>query len=207
MVKPSSSPAFLAALVFFFPAALTAQFPVVDFTGSVSAGVGSPVRCESCEDLAVARTLGVLIKDRFGIGYRGVRWGDQKRSSMSRMSTDLLTADVHWPTPGRIRPFFSGGLGRTSARIRAGDGGHAYYDYGPASSLPTMFWGVGVDMRVFRRVALTPMISSTSTTGGDSQATHCTQYNYMSGDFSYTCGSLSSHKYALTGFSIGIGIR
>jgi hypothetical protein len=204
--KPSSLPAVLCALVLLFPATLSAQFPQVDLTGSVSAGLGSPVRCRSCDDLALTRTLGVLIKDRFGIGYRGVRWGDQERSSMSRMSTDMLTADLHWPTPGRIRPFVSGGVGRTSARIRAGDGGHAYYDYGPASSLPTRFWGVGVDMRLFRRVAITPMISSTSTMGGDSKGEHCTQYNYPF-DFSYTCSSWSSQRYALTGFSIGIGIR
>lgn len=206
MRKPSSSAA-VAALVFFFPAALAAQFRVVDFTGGISAGLGSPVRCESCEDLAITRTVGVLVKDRFGIGYRGVRWGDQKRSSTARMATDMLTADAHWPTAGRVRPFISGGVGRTSARVRAGDGGHAYYDYGPASSLPTMFWGVGVDLRVFRRVAITPMVSSISTVGGDSMGQHCTQYNYLSGDFSYTCGSWSSQKYALTGLSIGVGIR
>lgn len=70
-----------------------------------------------------------------------------------------------------------------------------------------MFWGVGVDLRVFRRVAITPMVSSISTVGGDSMGQHCTQYNYLSGDFSYTCGSWSSQKYALTGLSIGVGIR
>jgi len=123
------------------------------------------------------------------------------------MSSDLITLDFHLPASGRLRPFVSGGAGHTSARLRVGDGGHAYYEYGPASSLQTRFWGFALDMRIYRRLVFTPMVSSTSANGPDSKAQHCTAYNYLSGDFSSTCSTLDSPRYAVRGLSLGIGIR
>src|SRR5688572_1495352 len=139
--------------------AALAQFRGVDITSSISAGVAAPVPCEaSCSDLTVTRAAGVLVKGVFGVEYRGVRWGDQSRSSAKRLSTDMVAFDLHVPTTGRLRPFASAGVGRSSARVRV-DYGHMYDEYGPATSLPTAYLGIGLDMRLFKRVAFTPMIS------------------------------------------------
>lgn len=183
-----------------------AQFPGVDLTGSISTSISAPVPCETCSDVAVHRSAGILIRNTIGVAYRGLRWGDQSLQSTSKMSSDLVTLDLYLPTHSRLRPFVSAGAGHSSANVRVSDGGHAYYSYGPAGSLYTRFWGFGVDIRIYRRLAFSPMVSSTST-GESASAQHCTAYNYMSGDFSVTCGASGSQQFAVRGVSVGFGIR
>ncbi len=189
------------------PHASPAQFPGVDITGSMSASVSAPVPCETCSDLAVHRSVGVLVRNTIGLGYRALRWGDQGSQSNHRMSSDLMTVDLYVPTRIRVRPFVSGGTGRSSANILVSDGGHAYFDYGPTGSLATRFWGAGVDIRVYRRLALISMVSSTSTASSNTKV-HCTNYNYLTNPSStYTCGGPDAQQFAVRGFSVGIGIR
>lgn len=199
--------ALLLIVLLVLPCVATAQFPGVDLTGSVSASVGAPIGCESCEDVAFHTTVGIVIKNRIGFGYRGLRWGDQNLTSDHRMSTDMFTADLFLVANGRVRPFVSGGGGHTSAKlVNVFEGGHAHSNYGPASGLRTTFWGAGLDFRLFSRVALTAMVSRTATSDASTRES-CTQYNYLSGDFSYTCGTSGEQKYAISGLSIGLAIR
>jgi len=183
-----------------------AQLPGVDFTGTMSVSLSAPVPCEACADIAVHRSAGILIRDTFGIGYRGLRWGYEDVTSPHRMSSDLITLDLYLPTPGRVRPFVSGGAGHSSANILVRDGGHAYYNYGPAGSLATRFWAAGLDIRVYRRLVLTSMVSSTSTASSNSKV-YCANGNYLSPGSSYTCGAPGPQQFAVRGLSVGFGIR
>lgn len=185
-----------------------AQFPGVDLTGGIAAGLGAPISCESCENLVVTRTLGVQIRSMIGLTYRGVRFGDQSLASTDRMTTDLVSLEYYAPVPGRFRPYLSGGFGHSSVRIKNSWGGH-YYDTYDGASLPTAYWGLGADIRLFKHLALGALVSSAKTVGGTSRVESCMQGNYLSGDFSYTCSGTpdSKYRYELGGFSIGLAIR
>jgi hypothetical protein len=148
----------------------------------------------------------VKMFDRVGLGYRGLRWGDQARASTRRMSSDMFAIDFFWPTVGRLRPFVSGGMGHSSARITATHGGHSYSEYGPASSLETKLWAAGTDIRLFQRVSVIAMFSSMTASGQDSPVQHCQGSLGMSG-YVYTCGTSQALPYKLRGLSIGLGIR
>jgi hypothetical protein len=154
------------------PAAVVAQFPGVDLTGTVSATAGAPVSCESCGDLGVQTTVGIQIRDRIGIGYRGLRWGDQSLVSDHQMATDLIALDFFLPTTGRVRPFLSGGGGHSRVNIKrvSQSGPHSYSNYGPATSLRTTFVGAGLDVRIVGHVSLVAMLSSTDAGAAGSPA-------------------------------------
>jgi hypothetical protein len=190
------------------PGLAEAQLPGADLTGSIAASVGAPISCENCGDLGVHTMLGVVIRDRIGVGYRGLRWGDQSLASDHRMSTDLIAVDFFLPTTGRLRPFLSGGGGHSSVKLmNVFNSGHSHSNYGPASSLRTSFWGVGLDVRLLSRFALMAMLSSTTTNGANSPAEDCSQPNYLSGDFTYICRGRTGQKYRVGGLSIGVGVR
>ena len=200
--------ALLPIVLAILPGVGAAQFPGVDVTGSISASVGAPISCESCENLGFHNTVGVLIRNWLGIDYRGLRWGDQQLTSQSRMTTDMLALDVFLPTTGALRPFLSGGGGHSSVKLlNVFTGGHSHSNYGPASSLRTRFWGVGMDVRIYKRAGLTAMLSSLTADAANTPAEHCTQYNYLSGDFSWSCSSSSVQKYTITGLSLGLALR
>ena len=209
-MRPSSIA--VLAVLFAIPApSARAQFRGVDIMLGSSAGViSSPVQCESCQDLTLTHTVGLRFFGRFGIGYRAVRWGENNASLSlaNHMASDLITLEFHPVSQGRIRPFLTGGQGKSSVYVRHAEGGHQYESNGPSKSLPTSFFAAGIDFRVFKRLAITPSLSTTQTTGGSSSRQWCTQNNYLAGDFSYTCTTTQTdRRYSLTGFSIGIGIR
>jgi hypothetical protein len=187
------------------------QFRGVDIMLGSSAGViSSPVRCESCQDITITHMVGLRFLGRYGIGYRAVRWGENGSTLMlaNHMASDLITLEYHPVTQGRIRPFLTGGQGKSSVYVRHSEGGHQYEENGPSNALPTSFFAAGIDFRVYKRLAITPSLSTTKTTGGSSSSQWCTQGNYLSGDFSYSCTTTqTSRRYSLNGFAIGIGIR
>jgi hypothetical protein len=87
------------------------------------------------------------------------------------------------------------------------EGAHRKSDYGPASALRTTFWGAGLDVRLVGHVALIAMLSSIDAKGAASPAQSCTQFDYLSGDFTWSCSGRTGQKYKLSGLSVGIGVR
>jgi hypothetical protein len=194
--------AFLLAAL---PLMLSAQLSSVRLTAGASGTLTSAATCPDCDwGTASARSVGVVLKKRIGLGVRSVHWrGLQPNQSMS---FGLVTADLLADDIGRVTPFLALGAGRGSVAIDKSHGGHQRDAYS-GSGLRAHQFGMGVDIRLYRRLSITPSFSLLGLNGPISH-THCYTWYNAYGYSTTECESGDSASgQRVSGFGIGIGWR
>lgn len=153
--------------------------------------------CGDCVATTRDVRVGVVFKDFVGLGYHASNW----RSDFAdqSFSTRAITLDLRRAATTRITPFFMVGAGNGSARVVSSEGAHAS-DTSVANNARAVIVGTGLDVRLYRRLAISLTVSAPELTGA--RRTRC-----LNDFISPAYCSTSTGSVGYTALGLGIGWR
>jgi hypothetical protein len=153
--------------------------------------------------------LGYTFRDRFVVGGRYATW---RGTQGGAQAITMRQAFVEWyprPDPGRYKWFINAGGGTMSVDLNTRNDYFQYRDSYSGKGLPSVFAGTGSDIRLVRRLVVTPFISYTRTVTGKASAMHCIINAPVSGAPVEQCGSIPEQPrtFSLTQVGTRFGWR